>query len=134
MASNMQMILEVYGYLFLTVLLHEISHIPIMVFERRIQGIVFGFINGKIYNFVIGVVPKNLRYIDIVLPQILVPIILLWIRPATPILISAAICNVLGGAIDFDRLVNKYRNRHKPIMIYGVGIFFKPMRVEKGWL
>lgn len=79
------------------IVFHEVGHmIPCM---RRVKGVFVGLMKRK--GFVVGFVVHPLRLVDIIFPQLLVPLVLfLLFRDNTPMIIIGAISNVGGGIHD----------------------------------
>lgn len=84
-----------------TLVIHEVSHV-IAAF-RRIRGFFVGTYKGLIS---VGFIVYPVRYVDFVLPQLLVPLIVYPLFGDILVLISSVVCNVSGGVVD---LINMFK-------------------------
>jgi len=129
---------EALKWIVITAVIHELSHIIAALIRKDFAGLVLGFIEGKWYKLVMGLVAEKYDIFTIISPQIVVPLIyvLLWWLGAMNelILIATIVANAASSIQDFKVLKEKSKGNLKPVPFYGIALFFNPLRIEKGWL
>jgi len=138
MESIINVIGEVYGWVLITIVIHELSHLIPIIIQRKLCGLVIGFVDGKWYKLVVGVTANHLNNIDVLAPQIVVPAVFWVLSPLLNleqyVVIAALAANVAGGALDYRALIDVRKSAKTQVKFYGVGLFFNQFSVRHGWL
>lgn len=79
----------------LVVVLHEATHLAVAY--KRVRGIFIGFYRK---TMALGFIVHPIRVLDLVLPQVTVPIAMVLLYGATPMALMGSVFNLAGGVID----------------------------------
>jgi len=131
-------LLIIFEWAIITTVIHELSHLLPILIRKKLKGFIIGFIEGNPLKFVFAINAKELSYIDAIAPQIVVPAFYLILTYLNVLPIFLTIIFISSNAIssiqDFVVINNKRKNIKKSVPFYGVGIFFNPFTIKRGWL
>lgn len=114
-------------------LLHELAHLVCALLRGTAEGIVVGFVRWRFWQPAFGVVLARPGMLEAVAPQIAVPLMLLPLLCSDPAAYVLALAvNAAGGLLDAEAAWRGRKGERAAYPFFGLGIFFRPLRVRLG--